>query len=178
MKRIPPSVRLSLLAEELRRNNNVDDLAGELFRLGGQKILQELVEAETTERLGRKPYERRPDAPSGYRNGYKTRKVRTAEGVVEVDVPQVRDTEEPFRLALWEALRKRTDVLDRLAVVIPRFRAEKECLKLVFATLWRSSERWRRVRSSEHERRQFERYRQERAARQTAQRDGKTAIVA
>ena len=48
VKRIPPSVRLSLLAEELRRNNNVEDLAGELFRLGGRKILQELVEAETT----------------------------------------------------------------------------------------------------------------------------------
>lgn len=89
MKRIPPSVRLSLLAEELRRNNSVDDLAGELFRLGGRKILQELVEAETTEKLGREPYERRSDAPAGYRNGYKTRKVRTAEGVIEVDVPQV-----------------------------------------------------------------------------------------
>ena len=33
-----------------------------------------------------------------------------------MDVPQVRDSEEPFRLALWEALRRRTDVLDRLAV--------------------------------------------------------------
>jgi transposase-like protein len=31
----------------------------------------------------------------------------------------------------------------RRAKVLPRFRGEKECLKLVFATLWRSSERWR-----------------------------------
>ncbi len=66
----------------------------------------------------------------------------------------------------------------RRAKVIPRFRTEKECLKLVFATLWRSSERWRRIRFSEHERRQLERYRQERAARKAAQQDGKTAIVA
>ncbi len=66
----------------------------------------------------------------------------------------------------------------RRAKVIPRFRTEKECLKLVFATLWRSSERWRRIRFSEHERRQLERYRQERAARQTAQPDGKAATVA
>jgi hypothetical protein len=50
------------------------------------------------------------------------------------------------------------------ARVIPRFRTEKECLKLVFATLWRSRERWRRVRFSEHERRLLERYRQERRA--------------
>ena len=30
----------------------------------------------------------------------------------------------------------------RRAKVIPRFRGEKECLKLVFGVLWRASERW------------------------------------
>jgi transposase-like protein len=50
----------------------------------------------------------------------------------------------------------------RRAKVIPQFRTEKECLKLVFATLWQASERWRRVRFSEHERRQVQRYREER----------------
>ncbi len=53
----------------------------------------------------------------------------------------------------------------RRAKVIPRFRTEKECLKLVFATLWQASERWRRIRFSEHERRQVQRYREERHAR-------------
>jgi transposase-like protein len=33
-----------------------------------------------------------------------------------VEVPRVRDTDEPFRSTLWPALRKRTDVLDRLVV--------------------------------------------------------------
>lgn len=33
----------------------------------------------------------------------------------------------------------------RRAKVLPRFRGEKECLKLVFAARWRSSERWRKV---------------------------------
>ena len=61
--------------------------------------------------------------------------------------------------------------------VIPRFRTEKECLKLVFATLWQSSPRWRRIRFSEHERRQLERYRQERRA-QADQREEKSATVA
>lgn len=51
---------------------------------------------------------------------------------------------------------------ERRAKVLPRFRIEKECLKLVFGTLWRASERWRRVRFSEHERKQLERYLQER----------------
>jgi transposase-like protein len=116
MKRIPPSMRLSLLAEELRRKNDVRDLVGELFRLGGRRMIQELLEGEVTERLGREPYERRGDGPRGYRNGYKTRKLRTAEGVIAVDVPQVRDTEELIRLAVWEALRRRTDVLDQLVL--------------------------------------------------------------
>lgn len=116
MKRIPPSMELSLLAEELRQKNDVSDLLGELMRLGGRRMIQELLEGEVTEKLGREPYERRADGPRGYRNGYKTRKLRTAEGVIEVDVPQVRDTEELIRLAVWEALRRRTDVLDRLVV--------------------------------------------------------------
>ena len=33
----------------------------------------------------------------------------------------------------------------RRAKVIPRFRSERECLKLVFASLWRASERWKKV---------------------------------
>jgi len=46
----------------------------------------------------------------------------------------------------------------RRAKVLPRFRGEKECLKLVFATLWRSSERWRKVKFTRLEREELERY--------------------
>ncbi len=46
----------------------------------------------------------------------------------------------------------------RRATVIPRFRTEKECLKLVFGTLWRASERWQRVTFSEHEQRLLKAY--------------------
>jgi len=55
MKRIPPSMKLSLLAEELRRKNDVRDLVGELFRLGGCRTIQERLEAEVTEKLDRGP---------------------------------------------------------------------------------------------------------------------------
>jgi len=58
----------------------------------------------------------------------------------------------------------------RRSKVIPRFRREKECLKLVFAVLWRASERWQRVQFSEHERKQLERYI---AARQREKAKGK-----
>jgi transposase-like protein len=66
----------------------------------------------------------------------------------------------------------------RRAKVIPRFRGEKECLKLVFATLWRASERWRRIRFSEHERRQLDRYREERRIQKDSSRQEREATVA
>lgn len=46
----------------------------------------------------------------------------------------------------------------RRAKVLPRFRGEKECLKLVFATLWRSSTRWRNVKFARLERTEQDRY--------------------
>jgi len=66
----------------------------------------------------------------------------------------------------------------RRAKVIPRFRGEKECLKLVFASLWRASERWRRIRFSEHERRQLDRYREERRGREHTFRQEREVTVA
>jgi len=46
----------------------------------------------------------------------------------------------------------------RRSKVIPRFRTEKQCLKLVFATLWRASERWLKVKFTDIERKQLEAY--------------------
>ena len=46
----------------------------------------------------------------------------------------------------------------RRTKVIPRFFDEKGCLKLVFATLWRASQRWRGVRFTSMERQQLEAY--------------------
>ena len=44
---------------------------------------------------------------------------------------------------------------------IPRFFSEKSCLKLVFATLWRASQRWQSVRMTEIERQQLKLLRRE-----------------
>lgn len=46
----------------------------------------------------------------------------------------------------------------RRAKVLPRFRSERECLKLVFASLWRASERWRKVKFTPLEKAQLEQY--------------------
>jgi len=93
------------------------DLTSDLVRRGFQRFLEELLEAEVREFLGREHYERKSgeDAP-GYRNGYKQRKVDTAEGRVPVNLPQVRDASDTYRSHLWQAMRKRTEVLERLVV--------------------------------------------------------------
>jgi putative transposase len=43
----------------------------------------------------------------------------------------------------------------RRTKTIPGFWTEKSCLKLVFATLWQTSQRWRGVRMSEFEQQQL-----------------------
>ena len=42
--------------------------------------------------------------------------LKTSEGKVPVELPQVRNGREPFRSQLWAQMGKRTDVLERLAV--------------------------------------------------------------
>jgi putative transposase len=49
----------------------------------------------------------------------------------------------------------------RRTKVIPRFFTEKSCLKLVFATLWRASQRWQDVRMTDIERQQLRLLRRE-----------------
>ena len=117
MARIPPSQRLAERAEELREQTDASDLVNELVRLGARKLVQELLEAEVTEALGRAPYQRRAGTGvTGYRNGYKTRHLDTAEGRLEIELPQVRATDTPFHSLLWGGMRRRTEVLEQLIV--------------------------------------------------------------
>jgi len=120
MSRIPPSQQLAelarQLAEQAREGSEVEDLTHALIRLGARKLIQELLEAEITELLGRGRYERRQPGQEGARNGYKPRTLRCAEGRLEIDVPQVRGMEGLCQPTLWKALKRRTDVLERLVV--------------------------------------------------------------
>ncbi len=49
-------------------------------------------------------YERRSDDQVGSRNGYERGRLRTAQGFVDVGVPQVRGVGEPFRSSLMSFL--------------------------------------------------------------------------
>jgi len=121
MQRIPPSEQIRKQLDDLLDHGLVgqENPIGTLVQLGAQLVVQELLERETTERLGRGHYQhRRPDEPlRGHRNGYEPGHLRTAEGEIPVQVPQVRDWigEGPYRSSLMAFLRGNSDVLNRLA---------------------------------------------------------------
>src|SRR2546425_5653512 len=118
MDRILDSDRLAQMGRELRQDlATSNEVAGDWIRRAAQVLVEQMLSAEVEEALGRGSYQRRDeDGRAGYRNGYKTRSIRTAEGKVAVDVPQVRGREEPYRSAVWQALGKRSPALEKLAV--------------------------------------------------------------
>jgi transposase-like protein len=122
MQRIPPSERIRQQISELLENGleSEDNPLGALMQLSAQLVVQEALESETTEQLGRGYYQRRePDELlKGYRNGYERGRLRTAEGEITVQLPQVREWAEegPYRSRLMGFLRGNSDVLEKLAV--------------------------------------------------------------
>jgi transposase-like protein len=118
MKKIPPSERISNEISELLSggSSNSEDFLSTLIRKSVRKIIQETLEQEIADYLGRGYYERTPEAKSGYRNGYENRALKTAEGRIEIDVPQLRDTEEPYRSSLLREIKSMTPELERLAI--------------------------------------------------------------
>src|SRR5689334_12775179 len=88
----------------------------DLVRLAARLILEEALEGEVRDRLGRERYQRAGGEPAGYRNGYRTGRMKTAEGMVEYAAPQVRATAEPFASAIREGLTGRTEALEDLAI--------------------------------------------------------------
>ena len=77
MKRVPPSVQLKQVA----------------------------IEAEATAFLGREYYRRGERQRVGWRNGYEAKQVQSEAGPLELAMPQLRGTEEPFRPHMADRLR-------------------------------------------------------------------------
>jgi transposase-like protein len=97
-KKIAPSaVKAQELRAMLQGQSEVqsgEELLSLLVRLSTERVLQEALEHEQGEVLGRGRYEPRRERP-GYRNGYENGTLKTAEGVLRVKVPQVRGREGP-----------------------------------------------------------------------------------
>ena len=101
---VPPSAEIEEQIDTLLAvgvGENPRESLSELARLGARLIIQRAVEDEFDGWLGRARYERRPNYQRGLRNGFRPRRMQTAEGELSVEVPQVREAAEPFVLRLF-----------------------------------------------------------------------------
>ena len=117
MERIPASERTRerLMGLMDGKGEPVDDRSG-LVRLAARLIIEEALEGEASDALGRGYYARGALSGRGYRNGYRTGRLKSAEGSIEYSAPQITERSEPFRSRIREILRGRTEALEDLAV--------------------------------------------------------------
>jgi transposase-like protein len=115
MRRIPPSTKLKQEVEEIFVGWETEGHPLDSFvSLGARYILQVAVEQEVEDYLGRAHYRRGSRRKNGWRNGYEPGKVKTADGILEIDLPQIRATEEPYHSRLARMFREGSDVLGKM----------------------------------------------------------------
>ena len=113
--RIPASERTGQKLDELLTQGVADgDARAELLKLAVRKIMEEALEAEVADAVGRGYYENGAPPDAGYRNGYRRGRLVTAEAPIEYGVPQVADRAEPFASRVRAGLAGRTAELERL----------------------------------------------------------------
>jgi putative transposase len=125
---VPPSAEIEARIDQLLAvgvGENPRETLSELARLGARLIIQRAVEDEFDAWLGRARYERRPadqrevrDEETGLRNGFRSRKLQTAEGELAIEIPQVRQAAETFASKLFPRTPKllRTEPLKALVI--------------------------------------------------------------
>ena len=124
MSKVPPSVMVREQIEQALLSEGLDakeetNLLSTLAQLGLSYLVQQALEQEQEDFLGRSHYERRKtqeQARRGYRNGYEEAGLATAEGKVGVRVPQVRGASAPYHSRLMEFLSGNSEALKRLVV--------------------------------------------------------------
>ena len=117
MERIPTSERTrEKLRALMEGRSEVADGRSELVRLAARLIIEEALEGEAGDALGRDYYARSAAPGAGYRNGYRTGRVKSAEGAIDYSAPQIGDLSEPFRSRIRAVMRGRTEELEALAV--------------------------------------------------------------
>jgi putative transposase len=128
---VPPSAEIEAQIDQLLAvgvGENPRESLAELAKLGARLIIQRAVEDEFDAWLGRARYERRPDYQrglrnydSGLRNGFRARRVQTAEGELSVEIPQVREAAQTFASKLFPRTPKLLGTEPLKALVIGAF---------------------------------------------------------
>ena len=77
-----------------------DDIQKSIVKIA-EKILNAAMLLEREKHIGASPYQRGVER-NGYANGFKPRSFQTSSGSLQLDVPQVRDSQSPFQTSLLE----------------------------------------------------------------------------
>ena len=115
--RIPGSERTREALQGLIEGRlSSDNAKSDLVRLATRLIIEEGLEAEVRDALGRDYYEHGERPGGGHRNGVREGRLRTAEGFVGYAAPQVAGAAEPFRSELRTHLKGHSEALEELAI--------------------------------------------------------------
>jgi putative transposase len=114
MKKVPPSEKLRKEIDEIISGQlgKDEDLLGLMIERSLKMMFQKILEQEVSDYLGRDYYERNAGSREGYRNGYESKRLKTAEGEIGLEVPQLRETEETYR----------SDFLSKIDVLSPQLK--------------------------------------------------------
>jgi transposase-like protein len=114
MQKVPPSEKLRKEIDEILSGQlgKDEDVLGLMIDRSLKMMFQKILEEEVKDYLGRDYYERNSGRRRGYRNGYEPKRVKTAEGKINLEAPQLRDTEETYR----------SEFLRRIELLSPQLR--------------------------------------------------------
>ena len=92
---------------EVRKCKTMEDVVGKngLMQKLFKDVIQQLLEAEMEEHLGREKYERSNETNSNYRNGYSSKTIESSFGEVGLDIPRDRKAQfEPKVVKKYETV--------------------------------------------------------------------------
>lgn len=92
---------------EVKKCNIMEDVVGKngLIQKLFKQVMQQLLEAEMEEHLGREKYERSDENNTNYRNGYSAKTISSSFGEVGLDIPRDRKSQfEPKVVKKYETV--------------------------------------------------------------------------
>ena len=118
MEKVPPSEKLRKEIDEILSGQlgKDEDLLGIMIDRSLKMMFQKILEEEVKDYLGRDYYERNAGSRKGYRNGYEPKRLKTAEGEINLEAPQLRETEDTYRSDFLSKIELLSLQLKQLAV--------------------------------------------------------------
>ena len=90
----------------------------ELLTTAAERIIQEALENEVSDFLGRRWYEHNPKEEfRGYRNGYQSKRIKSSEGILNIrKTPVSERNTEPFESRIMQRLDAIDDKLSKIII--------------------------------------------------------------